>query len=230
MGGFCWYARRLVKKNFFVFAVDDRDLRVDSIGRERSLIVYANHPGWWDPIVGMLLCREYFPERSFFAPIDSEALKKYPSFRKLGYFGIESQTSKGAADFLKWSGLVLSRPGSSLWVTPEGTFTDPRHQSPDFMPGIAHLAAKTSNHVCLPLAIEYPFIEEQMPFMLCRLGKPIVCDEFDGASKTEWSERLQTGLRDTQSALKESVIDRDWTGFRVLIRSKRNSHGSGFPK
>lgn len=251
MDGFCWFARRMVRKQFAVFAVDDFDLKSHPIDPTAPLIVYANHPGWWDPIVGMLLCRELFPERSYFAPIDAEALKKYRSFRKLGYFGIDLKSTRGAADFLRTGTRVLGLSNTSLWITPEGRFTDPRDPQPEFMPGVAHLAMKHEKIACVPLAIEYAFVEEQQPFMLCRIGKPVQRElpSFEAEDRKDpgacaprlhehvrtpsdekeaWRQRLETGLRDAQRTLADRVVQRDWSGFRVLLRSKRPLHGKGF--
>ncbi len=234
MDGFCWFARRMVQKQFAVFAVDDRELQSNPVEPSSPLIVYANHPGWWDPIVAMLLCRELFPQRSYFAPIDAEALKKYKSFRKLGYFGIDMNSTKGAADFLRTANVILGLPDTSLWVTPEGRFTDPRDDQPEFMPGVAHLASRTNNVSCVPLAIEYAFVEEQQPFMLCRLGKAVQLPENHRPrgdprqSKEVWHRHLEVELRNTQQMLAASVIRRDWSGFRVLLKSKRRLHGNGF--
>lgn len=226
MDGFCWYARKMVRRSFSVFAIEDRPLEESPISATAPLIVYANHPGWWDPIVGMLLCREYFPERSYFAPIDRTALEKYRVFKKLGYFGIDLSSTKGAASFLTSATRILAMNGGSLWVTPEGKFTDPRHPNPPFMPGIAHLASKNPHVVCLPLAIEYPFVEEKLPLMLCRFGSPIRCDA--DARKEDFSKSLEYALRETQQRLTHSVVQRSWGEFRVLLRSKGPKHGPIF--
>ncbi len=228
MNGFCWYARKMVRRSFSVFAIDDRALVQSPISDNAPLIVYANHPGWWDPIVGMLLCREYFPKRSYYAPIDAEALKKYPAFKKLGYYGIELDSSAGAVSFLKISSQILAMSDSSLWITPEGKFTDPRDSNRQFMPGISHLATKHPNVVCLPLAIEYPFLEERHPFALCRFGRPIRSE--GDANKTDLNKHLLDAFRDTQGQLAHSVIRREFSGFRVLLQSKAKKHGNLFER
>jgi 1-acyl-sn-glycerol-3-phosphate acyltransferase len=215
MDGFCWYARKMVRRSFSVFAIDDRLLAQSPIPDNAPLIVYANHPAWWDPIVAMLLCREYFPKRSYFAPIDSEALKKYQVFKKLGYYGIDLKSSAGAMNFLKISSQILAMSDSSLWITPEGKFTDPRDPNPPFLPGIAHLASKFENIHCLPLAIEYSFHQEKLASIFCRFGTRLTLPK--NSKKSEWSQSIENGLRDSQKALASSIIDRDLAHFRVLL-------------
>jgi len=221
MDGFCWYARKMIRRSFHVFAVDVSTLNYASMDKNVPLVIMSNHPGWWDPIVGMMLCRECFADRVFYAPIDAEALKKYRIFQKLGYFGIQANTRQGAADFIEQSKYVLSSEASSLWITPEGRFTDVRDHRQPFMPGLAHIASKTPNIHCVPLAIEYAFTEERLPLLLCKLGSPLIDTEPVKRDKLEWQVRLTEHLRATQSALAKSVIEKRWDSFDVLVRPHR---------
>jgi len=72
--GFCWYSRGMIKKQFSSFAVSRSD-QIDSIPENQSIVVFANHSSWWDPISAMLLRQTYFPERILYAPIDAEQLE-----------------------------------------------------------------------------------------------------------------------------------------------------------
>jgi 1-acyl-sn-glycerol-3-phosphate acyltransferase len=224
MDWFCWYVRRMMRQHFTVFAVDDASLQLQPVDSSRPLIVYANHPGWWDPIIGMLLCRECFPLRDYYAPIDAQALEKYGIFRKLGYFGVNLGTKSGTADFLSLSIEALQRANGSLWITPEGQFTDPRQRSPAFQPGVAHLASKLSGVQCVPLAIEYVFSQEKLPYAICRLGAMISLPS--DATKSQWHDQLDRGLRTTQSDMAEQIIDKHWSSFRPLMVAKGQRHGS----
>jgi 1-acyl-sn-glycerol-3-phosphate acyltransferase len=227
MDGFCWYARSMVRRQFFVFAVDEQDLTLESMDTRYPLIVYANHPGWWDPIVGMLLCRSYFPERDYFAPIDAEALRKYPIFRKLGYFGIQANSTSGAAEFLRQAAYILNQPKASLWITPEGKFTDPREDNPPFLPGVAHVVARSSPVHCLPLAIEYAFIDERQPLILCRFGRLLSNDGAQPLDKAQWHPRLVAEMRRNQAILADQIIRKDWSSFKTLLRSTSGSRSLG---
>jgi 1-acyl-sn-glycerol-3-phosphate acyltransferase len=220
MGGFCWYARRMVRRDFYSFALDDSELAASASHEGAGLVVYANHPSWWDPIVAMLLCQSIFPDRDYYAAIDDEALQKYPSFKRLGYFGIQRGTKTGVEDFLRLSRTIINSSRGSLWITPEGTFVDPRHPDPPFMPGIAHLATKQKNCVFLPLAIEYPFIEQRRPLIACKFGEPIRTSDSPQATKEEWNIRLRDQLRKTQAALAMQVSEKQWEHFRILFSNR----------
>src|SRR5262245_10348711 len=58
------------------------------------LIVVLNHPSWWDPLFGMVLA-ELLPEHAHFVPIESNALRGYGFFERLGFFGVKPGTTEG---------------------------------------------------------------------------------------------------------------------------------------
>ncbi len=225
MDGFCWYARRMIRRSFHVFAVDLSTFDYASLEKNVPLVISSNHPGWWDPIIGMLLCQDHFQDRVFYAPIDAEALKKYRIFQKLGYFGIEANSRQGASDFIDQAAHVLKSGTGSLWITPEGRFTDVRDHAQPLMPGLAHLATKTPRLHCVPLAIEYVFSEERLPLLLCKLGSAIADSSDAKSTKSEWQARFTEQLRSTQQSLAESVITRRWESFDVVVRSQHRPTG-----
>ena len=63
---------------------------------DRPVIVYSNHPSWWDPAVYILLSGLCFGGRPGFGPMEEEALVRYGFFRRLGIFGIDKHTAAGA--------------------------------------------------------------------------------------------------------------------------------------
>ena len=54
----------------------------------RPLIVYSNHPSWWDPALYILLAAGLFPGRPSFGPMEANALGRYGLLERLGVFGI----------------------------------------------------------------------------------------------------------------------------------------------
>ncbi|QDU90617.1 Acyltransferase [Pirellulimonas nuda] len=214
VGWFRWYVRRFARKHLHSVCLASDGIPSDPAG---PLIVYGNHAGWWDPLVALLIAHRVFPNRAIYAPFDAEALRRYPFFERLGFFGVEQDSPRGAAAFLKTSQGVLARPGASLWITPEGRFTDPRDHDAPLRPGLAHLAASLPNATLLPLATEYPFWEEKLPEALSRFGTPLLAAEYAGLSKEAWSGLLHGRLRETQRLLAEQSLARDGAAFEVLV-------------
>lgn len=213
---FDWYLQRYFPKHFHAFAVSEV-AQTQKIEHETPLIVYLNHASWWDPLVALVLAKRYFPKRSLFAPIDANALKKYPFMQKLGFFPVQQESLHGAGQFLKTARAILSESDSSIWLTPEGQFADPRSRNLSFQPGLAHLASKLEDGVMLPVAVEYPFWEERQPEVLVRFGEPIRIADQQGIGKEEWGRILESGLRQTQEQLEADSLARNSNAFEVLI-------------
>ncbi|TWU00364.1 Acyltransferase [Botrimarina colliarenosi] len=216
---FRWYLRRYLRKSFHAVAVGGPE---PAIPRDAPLVVYLNHASWWDPLVAMHLAERITPARTLYAPFDAAALARYPIFEKLGFFGVEQQTRRGAAQFLRTARSVFATPDTSIWMTPEGRFVDPREEAPAFQPGLAHLVAdlaeRAPDAVVLPLAIEYVFWEERLPEALVWFGEPVRLRESRGGlDKAGWDDLLRARLRAAQGELAARSIARDASAFRVVL-------------
>jgi acyltransferase-like protein len=184
--------------------------------RDKPLVVYFNHPSWWDPLVCMQLATRLFPERRHFGPIDAASLQKYRFFGKLGFYSIEPGTARGARRFLEVSQEILAKPDAALWVAAEGRFTDPRDRPVKLRSGIGHLASRVRNAVLLPLALEYPFWEEKSPEALARFGEEITSGDADLAA-ADWTPILEDCLGVTLDALATEARCREVARFEVLL-------------
>jgi 1-acyl-sn-glycerol-3-phosphate acyltransferase len=222
--GFCGFSRRMVAKQFMSFGIQTELLDWKAIDDDTPIVVFTNHASWWDPISAMLIRKKYFPNRVFYAPIDSEALENYRIMAKLGFYGLPLKTTAGAAEFLATTKLILKSKNASVWITPEGRFTDVRDHSQPFMPGLAHLASRVPGVAFVPMALEYAFWDESRPQLFARFGaairQPEPRSDGSGVDKSEWSELLTSRLRQTQCELSQSVIARDETRFDYLIASR----------
>ncbi len=183
---------------------------------DRPLIIYGNHPSWWDPALYILLCTVLFPGRRGYGPMDAKALGNYGVFERMGVFGIALDTPRGAARFLSTSLRILSDSASILWITAEGEFADVRRRPLQLRPGIAHLARRVPGAVILPLAVEYSFWNESRPEALVRFGDPIE----SGRQRTVagWTGHLEAELTRTMDGLAAEAVRRDPRQFQTLLR------------
>lgn len=106
---FVVYLRGYFRKSFHAVRTSRAGTPPPAAG---PLIVYSNHPSWWDPIHFSLLASAKLPERRLYGPMDAEALDKYRFFKKLGVFGID-RSPRGVAAFLRTSLAVLDQPRTS---------------------------------------------------------------------------------------------------------------------
>lgn len=210
--GFTKYVRRMLRKNFHVIRIAGGDQLSDFEGR--PLVVFCNHPSWWDPLTCLFLQQHFLSHRPSYAPIDARALERYGFFRKLGFFGVEQNSLNGARVFLRTASAILAEPRCSLWLTPEGEMTDPRKRPITLQPGLGHLAKRVPETVFIPLAIEYPFHMERQPELLAKFGKPLPVSELP-SDPDAITQALAEGLEATLDAVAEAAVQRDWDAFTV---------------
>ncbi|TWU46261.1 hypothetical protein Poly51_56570 [Rubripirellula tenax] len=224
--GFHRFLKPYLGRHFHAVAVDRDSRSGASVCNGEPLVVFGNHPSWWDPLVAHYLNRTLFPERQFFAPIDASALAQYKVFGKLGFYGVELNHASGAAAFLKTSKRILDTPNTAIWMTPEGRFCDARDDTAPLMPGLAHLCSKRSGGWALPLALEYVFWDERLPVCMARLGEPIRIGDHVGIDKAAWNELLTAALRENQSRLSQSSIIRSSEPFDNVLSGRRGAGGT----
>ncbi|MGE0310732.1 MAG: lysophospholipid acyltransferase family protein [Lautropia sp.] len=195
------------------------------VAAHAPLVVYCNHPSWWDAALMPVLLARLFPQREAFGPIDADALARYRFMRRLGFFGVERDSYAGAATFLRTGRRVLASPHALLGVTPQGGFGDPRRRPVRLRPGLAALIARVPRVTVLPIAIEYPFWDERLPEALVRLGDPMAMGRLESGSAPDVRGTLERELARTMDALAEDAMSRDPARFATLIEGRAGVGG-----
>ncbi len=222
---FTTYSRRYIQRHFHSVRVSRE--HVPSMDGACTPVIYLNHASWWDPLVLLLITNHFFPDRKFFAPMDEKALERYGFFRRIGCFGIELDSLRGARQFLSASLAALEIPGGGLCITPQGRFADVRERPLHFGTGLGQLALRSPQAMFIPLALEYVFWEERLPEVLSRFGEPISGAELlrsaqsemgaDSASASACTRLLEERLTQSQDALAADSISREATRFHNLL-------------
>lgn len=221
LGWFAWYSRRYLRRHFHSLRVSRAG--VAPVNSEAPVVIFSNHASWWDPLLWLALKAEFFPSRTTFSPIDATALTRYKFLGRLGFFGVEQKTGRGAIQFLRKAERILEEPDHILAVTPQGRFVDPRERPVRFEPGLGHLATRVSGAIFLPVATEFVFWEERLPEILVRFGPPISGDQArEAESPTHFFERK---LEAVQDALALEVKRRDPGDFRTILRGGAGQGG-----
>ena len=189
------------------------------------LVVFANHPSWWDGVTFMLLARRLFPGREGFVPMDAEALEKYAFMRRIGVFGIEQDSARGAVRFLRNAKLVLAAPTHMLWINAPGRFADARERPVPIAPGLARLPEIAPGAVFVPLALEYLFWTERAAEALAACGPPIAGAELAALDRDARTERLRAALTATMDRLAADAVARDPARFTEVVRAAEGMGG-----
>jgi hypothetical protein len=77
-----WWISGYLRKHFHAIRLA-RGTRPD-VPPDLPLIVVLNHPSWWDPLIGVVLAG-LSPDRSHYAPMDAQALRRYWLCNRLGF-------------------------------------------------------------------------------------------------------------------------------------------------
>ena len=215
---FTGYARHYMQRSFHAV----RLLRAGQAPPilDRPLVIYCNHPSWWDPLLCLILAQRCFPARIHYAPMAASALARYRFFARLGCFGIATDTRQGAATFLRVGQAIAQRPQTALWITPAGQFTDPRQRPVQFQPGLGHLARRLTAAAFVPLALEYPFWDERFPEALACFGEVVMVDQLQLRSARDWTAHLARRLEATQDRLADAARRHDREAFETLLRGR----------
>jgi 1-acyl-sn-glycerol-3-phosphate acyltransferase len=213
---FTWYSRRYIRRHFHSVRISHSGLPPTS---KLPLVIYSNHASWWDPLVGLVLKSEFFADRILFAPIDAAMLERYKMFAKLGFFGVQQHSRRGAIQFLRTAEAVLQSPRHLLAVTPQSRFADMRERPVRFEAGLGHLATRVERALFVPFVAEYVFWEERLPEILVRFGEPVEVRREHAPRFTPdgWTKHFEQKLQAAQDSLSIESQRRDPTAFQTLL-------------
>ncbi len=207
---FQWYARRFVRKHFHSLRIAKDGAPPRNIEPAVPIVVVMNHPGWWDPMIALILSRQFWPDRAHFAPIDAAMLSRYRFFKKLGFFGVKPHSYRGGSAFLRTARSIVNSPRTCLWITAQGEFKDVRDRPLQFAPGLERLLKHAAHARVIPLAIEYPFWSERDPEALVRFG-PVSVDP------------PSIALERILDLLASDAISKDANRFNILLANRSGS-------
>ncbi len=222
---FTWYSRRYVRRHFHSVRVLLKGLPPET--RDLPLVIYSNHASWWDALICLVLKEQFFPCHTAFAPIDAAMLARYKFFGRLGFFGVEQHSRRGAIQFLRTAEAILRSPRNLLAITPQGRFVDVRERPIRFESGLGHLAMRVQRALFVPFAAEYVFWEERLPEVLVRFGEPVVIQNQQRSAfdSKDWTKLFEEKLADTQGALAAKAQRRNPADFQIVLRGGAGQGG-----
>ena len=166
-----------------------------------SNIIYAPHNNWWDGIVGYNLCRRVFKTK---IRMMIEEMNRFPILAKAGAFPVNKKSAQASMKALQYSVEQLCNKEISLWLFPQGIIRPPMYRPIEFQTGMAYIAKnvvkKAGGINLIPVAVNYPFLREDKPEVLCEVGEPVIITDtnFDRKELTHKLEHDFEALCDKQ--------------------------------
>lgn len=216
---FAWIFARALRSDFHAV----RLARANPVPPPPSgrLVIYTSHPSWWDACLYVTVLKRFFPNHIMRAPIDATMIAKYPFMAKIGAFGVDLGSKRGALDFLAVCRALFEDSRNLLIVAAQGRFADVRERPLRLQSGIAHLPDLAADVVLVPLAIEYAFWSERQPEALLRFGPPLSGDELAPLDVAQRLARLERALETQMDALAADSKARRLEAFATLIDGSR---------
>ena len=194
-------------------------------GHPGPIVIYCNHPAWWDAAIIIVLAGRLYPERTSRAPFDAAMLARYRIFERIGACGVDLDTPRGAAQFLAAARAILAAPDGMLWITAQGRFADARARPLALRPGVARLAEIAPQTLFVPLALEYAFWDERGAEAFAAFGPGIAGADLAALSRPERLARLEGALTATLDWLSADVVSREPQRFRALVSGRKGVGG-----
>ncbi|MFC0510586.1 lysophospholipid acyltransferase family protein [Asaia spathodeae] len=187
----------------------------------QGIILYTNHPSWWDPALFSVIQQHFMPNRPGFGPIDAQAVKNYPLLRKAGFLPLDGSSPRSVRQLLDASSLIL-KTGGAFWVTAQGAFADARARPIRLQPGLAHIIRRNPEALVVPVALDYAVGTESRPDIAIRFGAPM---KYQAQTIEALTADLALHLEQTCDALAEQVIGKQDEAFRPLMDGRTGMGG-----
>lgn len=186
----------------------------------RKLVIYANHPSWWDAVAFVVIARRLLPGREVYSPMDAVMFRHYGFMRKIGAFAVEQNHISGAQQFLHTAREAIVRE-APLMIAAQGRFADTRERPLRLRPGLAHLVGLDAEIVFLPLALDYTFWDEKYPEMFMSFGQSLTARELAALPTRARLAALEAGLTATLEDLCAATVSREAGRFTLFLQGKR---------
>lgn len=189
-----------------------------ALPRDLPILIYANHPSWWDGYMAFLLADEHWRCAGYLM-MEEAQLARYGFFRYCGVFSVDRGDPREAMRSVAYAATLLShRPGRVLWIFPQGEITPNDRRPLTTYSGAAHIAKRAASVRCLPMALRFEFLGEQRPEALIRLGPShVVAGDTDvKALHHEMDQRLLAEV----DQLREDTIKGATASYRTILQGR----------
>jgi hypothetical protein len=184
------------------------------------LIIYLNHPSWWDGYMCLLLSRMVLRSRfESFLMMEEPELRRYRFFTWAGCFSVDRQDARSAARSVAYIGRLLAEQRArSLFIFPQGVLTPNDRRPLMLYPGIAHVVRRAGGATLWPVALRYEFRGEQRPEAFIRAGPSHYAS--GAANPRALMADLDRRLTMLVDALRDEVTAGDLTSYQTLLHGR----------
>jgi chlorobactene lauroyltransferase len=188
------------------------------------LIIYPNHPSWWDGYMCFVLTRMALRDRfESYLMMEEPELRRYRFFSWAGCFSVDRHDPRSAARSVAYvSRLLAERRECALVIFPQGALAPNDRRPLAIYPGVAHVARRAGGATLWPVALRYEFRGEQRPEAFIRAG-PAHHARADISARSLTADVAQR-LTAAADALRDEVTEGRLEDYRVLLRGRAGAN------
>ena len=184
------------------------------------LIVYMNHPSWWDGYMAFVLNRMLLRGRyQGYAMMEQPQLERYRFFSWSGAFSVHRHDARSAMRSVRYIGRLLAeRRNRCMYIFPQGEITPNDRRPLAIFSGLARVVRLAGGATLWPAALRYEFRGEQRPEAFIRIGPAHHAPA--RADARALSQEVGRRLTAACDALRDEYTAGDLDGYEVLLRGR----------
>lgn len=211
------YNRRLLRRSFHQIMLSKDSYQPINT---QSCIYIVNHSCWWDGLIVFHL-NQTILKIDGIVMMGREGLAKYPFFRKLGAFSVDTSSPGGIKTSLAYATRQLAA-GKQLFMFPQGEETHLEKRPLRFFSGVAYLHQKLPEVPVVPILFYHGLFHHQLPDWYIHIGQPLMCDET--CSKKEITRYYEAEVEQQLDSLKARVVSDSSESFTPILRGRKRIH------
>ncbi|WP_276362334.1 lysophospholipid acyltransferase family protein [Daejeonella sp. H1SJ63] len=162
---FSWYINRIIKSDF-----EGLNYNHVVFGKDRSILLLANHFSWWDGFLMFQINRLYF-RKKFHVMISEENYKTVWFLKYLGGFSVKSN-SRSMIQSLEFAGNLLNDPQNLVLIFPQGKLYSGHVAEVKFEKGLMNLINSSNRNFQYVFAASFAdYFQNRKPVFTCYFQK-----------------------------------------------------------
>ncbi len=216
------YMRRKIARRFarvMARGIDRLDPWGPRGGEHRPLILVANHSSWWDAVVPIFLSLDLMGHDAH-GFMESQGLRRYPFFRRLGMLPLDRDNSREAIRQLETTTDLIRRRRKVLWIFPQGRIVPNDRRPIVAESGTARLIELLGECAIAPVALRYDVGPEEFPIAYVSVGD-VVDPGFPGAPpRKELTDRIGGMIERELDALRDDMMNERLEEFVPVLHGR----------
>lgn len=184
------------------------------------MIVYMNHPSWWDGYMALVLNRIVLRDHfRGYLMMEQQQLERYRFFSWSGAFSVDRHDARSAMRSVRYIGRRLAeRRARCMYIFPQGEISPNDRRPLVIFSGLAHTVRLAGGATLWPVALRYEFRGEQRPEAFIRAGPAHYAP--GDADAHALSQEVGRRLNAACDALRDEYTGGALEGYQPLLRGR----------